>query len=65
MTIKDDDKAEDEPLTSDEAGVVESKSNHPPKEVSHFKQADIKKWLKRSWWRDHALPNDPSYNDAD
>ena len=57
--VNKDSKKEDE--EEEEA----PKKDHPPKEVSHFKQADVKKWLKRSWWRDNALPTTPSYNDGD
>lgn len=43
----------------------DEETNTPPKEVSHFKQEDVKKYLDRSWWRDNALPTTPSYNDGD
>ena len=40
-------------------------SNSPPKEASPFTQAQVKKWMERSYWRDEALPTTPSYNDGD
>ena len=48
-----------------EAPSVEVKPNHPPKEVSHYSQEQVKAWLKRSFWRDNALPTTPSYNEGD
>ena len=37
----------------------------PKREVSHFTQDKVKKWMDKSWWRDNALPTTPSYNDGD
>jgi len=56
--------AKDEPAEDDEE-AESPKKDHPPKEVSHFTQDQVKKWMRRSWWRDNALPTTPSYNDAD
>jgi hypothetical protein len=54
-------------VTDDEDGgpAVETNSSHPPKEVSHFTQDKVKAWKRRSWWRDNAIPTEPSYNDGD
>ena len=69
---KDDDEGKtkkDEGKTTkakdDDEGDKAENKNHPPKEVSHFTQDKVKAWLKRSFWRDNALPTTPSYNDGD
>lgn len=66
IRIQKDSKSKAKAADDDEsAPAVESKKDHPPKEVSHFTQDKVKAWEKRAWWRDNAVPTTPSYNDVD
>merc|ERR1712086_727141 len=65
IKLSKDKKTKGKAKDDDEGPAVETSSSHPPKEVSHFSQEQVKAWKKRAWWRDNAIPTDPSYNDGD